>query len=219
MSWLITPQLKSVDGVPIGTPYSGGYVAGFISHNQNGVPTHALIVAPVATGASGASYSTLTTMYTWKTAGTTTSGTTSVFDGVANTSAMVTAGINDHPAAKFCTELSIGGFTDWYLPSRDELDIAYFNLKPTTLVNSTAIGINAYSVPKRNSNYTSTFPAQTGLAIFESGGSEAFADTRHWTSTEAAATTAVVIVLDDGRRANFAKTSSSHTRAFRRITL
>jgi hypothetical protein len=44
---------------------------------------------------------------------------------------MVTAGIDDHPAAQFCVNLSIGGFTDWYLPARYELDIAYFNLKPS----------------------------------------------------------------------------------------
>jgi hypothetical protein len=32
----------------------------------------------------------------------------------------------DHPAAEFCVNLSIGGHTDWYLPARYELDIAYF---------------------------------------------------------------------------------------------
>jgi hypothetical protein len=37
-------------------------------------------------------------------------------------------------------DLSIGGHTDWYLPARYELDIAYFNLKPGTRVNDTQAG-------------------------------------------------------------------------------
>jgi hypothetical protein len=37
----------------IGFPMAGGYFAGYISHTANGVPTHALIVAPRATGATG----------------------------------------------------------------------------------------------------------------------------------------------------------------------
>jgi hypothetical protein len=44
---------------------------------------------------------------------------------------------------------SIGGFTDWYLPARYELDIAYFNLKPSTQANDTSWGSNVYSVPQR----------------------------------------------------------------------
>ena len=125
----------------IGDAFEGGFFAGLISHTANSVATHALIVAPRATGASGTNY-TLTTNYQWKTANTTTTGTTSSFDGAANTAAMVTAGIASHPAAQFCVNLSIGGYSDWYLPARYELDIAYENLKPTTDSNDTSWGIN-----------------------------------------------------------------------------
>jgi hypothetical protein len=69
------------------------------AHTADGNPTHALIVAPRATGATGTGY-TLTTNLAWKTANTTTAGTTSSFDGAANTAAMVTAGIANHPAAQ-----------------------------------------------------------------------------------------------------------------------
>ena len=48
----------------IGDSYQGGYYAGSISHTANGVATHALIVAPRASGASGTGYP-LTTMYRW----------------------------------------------------------------------------------------------------------------------------------------------------------
>jgi hypothetical protein len=51
MSWLITPQ-QPIPAV-IGEPFGGGYFAGYISHTADGNPTHALIVAPRATGATG----------------------------------------------------------------------------------------------------------------------------------------------------------------------
>jgi hypothetical protein len=217
MSWVITPQLKSLDGVPVGTPYGGGYVAGFISTSANNIATHALIVAPRATGATGTGY-TLTTNLQWKTAATTTAGTTSSFDGVANTAAIVTAGIIDHPAAKFCTDLSIGGFTDWYLPSRFELDIAYFNLKPTTGLNVTSTGINPYSVPKRESNYTTTNPARTSLAAFNTS-AEAFVASGHWASNETTASGGQIIGFSEGFQGADTKTNTRQTRAFRRIAL
>lgn len=205
----------------IGDSFGGGFYAGLISHTANGVATHALIVAPRATGASGTSY-TLTTNYQWKTAGTTTSGTTSPFDGAANTAAMVTAGIASHPAANFCVGRSIGGYSDWYLPARFELDIAYFHLKPTTVSNSTSWGINNYSVPQRAANYTAGAPAQTSVSAFQSTGSEPFVSgttvVQHWSSTENASNTAWPVRFSDGfqNSANL-KTAALRVRAFRRV--
>ena len=216
MSWRITPT-QPIPAV-IGEPFGGGYFAGYISHTADGNPTHALIVAPRATGATGSSYP-LTTNLQWKTTATTTSGTTSAFDGAANTAAIVTAGIADHPAAQFCVNLSIGGFTDWYLPARYELDIAYFNLKPSTTANSTSWGSNVYSVPERNINYTATYPAQTALTAFNTS-TEAFIADRHWSSTESTTTNGWDLSFSDGfNRGSFSKTSSRRVRAFRRIAL
>lgn len=206
-------------GLPaIGTSMEGGFFAGAISHTANGVPTHLLIVAPAATGATGTGY-TLTTIKQWKTTFTTTVGTTSTYNGAANTAAIVTAGIALHPAAQFCTGLSIGGYTDWYLPARDELEIAYYNLKPTTNSNDTSYGINAYSVPARGSNYTAGTPAQTSVAAFQSGGAEAFVAAFHWASTEFSSTNAWLPEFNNGLQDDDNKVNSYRVRAFRKVAV
>ena len=196
----------------IGDAFEGGYFAGLISHTANGVPTHALIVAPRATGATGTGY-TLTTNLAWQST-TSTTGATSPFDGAANTALMTNS-----PAANFCTGLSINGYTDWYLPARYELDIAYYNLKPTTASNSTSWGINDYSVPKRTANYTAGDPAQTSVSAFQSTGSEPFVAGSHWSSTEDSSSNAWLLSFNDGTKNILTKAGSLRVRAFRRIAL
>ena len=215
MSWTITPT-QPIPAV-IGEPFGGGFFAGYISHTADGNPTHALIVAPRATGATGTGY-TLTTSLQYKTTNSTTAGTTSDFDGADNTAAMVTAGIVDHPAANFCVGLSIGGFTDWYLPARYELDIAYFNLKPSTDANSTSWGTNIYAVPQRNINWTATYPAQTALTAFNTT-AEAFVATSHWASSEGNASDGWSVNPANGFQNITSKTNARRVRAFRRIAL
>jgi hypothetical protein len=223
MSLLISGDLRlsrtQIIPTVIGEPFGGGYFAGYISHTADGNATHALIVAPRATGATGTGYP-LTTSLQWKTANTTTAGTTSDFDGSANTAAMVTAGIADHPAANFCKNLSIGGFTDWYLPARYELDIAYFNLKPSTDANNTSWGTNIYAVPRRDSNNTAVFPAQTTLTGFNTS-AQSFVAGGHWSSTEDSATKAWDLIFTFGNQRFIANktTTGDRLRAFRRIAL
>jgi hypothetical protein len=207
MSWIIST--KQYIPAIIGEAFGGGYFAGYISHTDDGVATHALIIAPSATGAGGP--------LQWKTTNTSTAGTSSPFDGAANS-----ANMNDaaHPGAQFCEGLSIGGYSDWYLPARYELDIAYENFKPTTANNSTSWGINPYSVPERTVNRTAGAPARTSLAAFQSGGAEAFVANDYWSSTEdASSTKAWGQFFGDGNQFNPNKTDSRRIRAFRRIAL
>jgi len=205
-------------GYQIGQLLQGGYFAGYISHTANGVATHALIVAPRATGASGTNYP-VTTNYQWKTTQTLTGGATSLYDGSANTSALIAAGAANHPAAQFCKNLSIGGYTDWYLPAISEIEIAYYNLKPTTNSNNTSFGINDYSVFKRTSNYTSTWPAQTTVTAFKSTGSETFSTIGHWISTEEDVINTRQFGFAAGIHNLITKNGSIAVRAFRRIAV
>lgn len=218
--WLLNPYrfARGIALPAIGDPFQGGYYGGLISHTADGVATHALIVAPAATGASGTGY-TLTTMYQWKTTTVATANTGSTFDGAANTAAMVAAGIANHPAAQFCVDLNIGGFSDWYLPAHLELEIIYFNLKPSISSNNTSTGINAYAVPPRTANYTSSIPARTLVAAFQQGNTESFTTPNHISSTELTATSARALRFDTGGQSSQVKTGTFMTRVIRKVAL
>lgn len=203
--------------VPVGPPnigdaYEGGYYVGEISTAGNGVADYRLVIAPKSTETSGVQ---------WGGSGTAT-GATSQVDGPAN-SATIAAAI-DPSAAKSCENLTTGGYTDWYLPAYLELEIAYYNLKPTTNANSTVgYGPNAYAVPPRASAYTAGVPPQTSVALFQEGGSEAFVGTigtSYWTSTESNASFAWAFRFADGSYNNFSsKNNGLRVRAMRRVAI
>jgi hypothetical protein len=228
MSWQVTGKQKFP--AVIGEPFGGGFFAGYISHTADGNPTHALIVAPRATGATGSGY-TLTTNPKWADetvdvpAHDTLIGASSDFDGKANTDLMMsliadsTYSAGAFPAAQFCADLSIGGHIDWYLPARYELDIAYFNLKPGTGANNTSWGSNIYSVPKRDNNNTADYPQQTYVTAFNTS-AEAFVAALHWSSTEFDATNAWGLNLSNGAQGGGSKTlTSRRVRAVRKLAL
>ena len=192
----------------IGQVYGGGYYAGQISTTGSGVPTHYLVVAPRALGENSSKG--------WKTTNTSTSGTGSVINGPVNSGNMNNA---SHPAAQFCESLSINGYGDWYMPALNELEVLYYNLKPGIIPNNTASGSNANSVPTRLGSYTSGTPAQTSVALFQTGGAEAFALQNYWTSTQFSATDGWIQSFDDGTQANAGKNNGLYVRAIRRVAI
>jgi hypothetical protein len=192
----------------IGAAYGGGFFAGQIGTSS--VATHNLVVAPVSSGQ---------TVNQWKTSNTSTSGTSSDIDGPANTAAQIAAGAASHPCADFCNNASIGGFSDWYMPAFNELEVCYFNLKPTTTSNLTSFGINPNAVPARASSYTSGNPAQTSAAAFQTGGAEPFDAVGTWSSTEAAFNTAYIVTFSNGYQGASGKNQSQQVRAVRRVAV
>ena len=208
---------NSVTPLPaIGDAYGGGFYAGQIG--VSGVATHYLVVGPVA---SAQSY------LQWKNVNTDTPGAVSVIDGPQNTADMIADGnATVYPAAHFCNNLVTGGQTDWYMPAKNELEVCYYNLKPTTTVNVTSGagwgGINANAVPARASQYSSGTPAQTSSADFKSTGAEDFSSSVvYWSSTgfSADARKGNFQNFDDGVQYGDYKVNSNNVRAVRRVAV
>lgn len=119
----ITSALASA---AIGDEVEGGIYAGIDSIDG----TDYYIVAAKA---SGEEYG-----LQWKTSQTSTPGTSSNTDGLANTQAMQAAGIADHPAAEHCVNYAGGGFSDWHMPARSQMTLMYNNLAGHAEFSATA---------------------------------------------------------------------------------
>jgi hypothetical protein len=117
--------------------------------------------------------------------------------------------------------VGIGGYTDWYVPAKNELEILYFNLKPTTTSNNTSSGINPNAVPARASNYPSGGPpVQTTNALF-AGGAQAFSTANnYWSSSEFSINTfgAWCQSFNSGNQSGLNKVNTDiYARAIRRV--
>ena len=198
----------------IGEAFGGGFYAGQISTAGNGVADYYLIVGPVASAQSGT--------LRWKSVDSGTPGADSFINGPQNTADIVADGNSTtYPAAHFCNNLVTGGQTDWYMPAKNELEVCYYNLKPTTTSNYTNSGTNPNAVPARASNYTSGTPAQTSAATFQAGGAEAFTIFFYWSSTDYAPNSARAWNQYFGAGYQYTpnKVSRYRTRAVRRIAV
>jgi len=191
----------------IGQAYGGGFYAGKI--NVSGTQ-YCLIVAPKASGENSSR--------TWGVYGIST-GQTSVIDGPTNSAVEATL---SYQAASFCEALTIGGYSDWYLPAKNELEVLYYFLKPTTSANNTSMGSNANAVSPEpiSTNYTTGSPAQTSAGIgFRTGETNAFVSQSYWSSTEFNAYDAWRQDFSGGSQNNANKEGISYVRAVRRIAV
>lgn len=164
-------------------------------------------------------------------------------EGFASTQAMHDAGTSTvYPAAHWARSLSIGGKADWYIPARDELELCWRNLKPTTSANHTADkpapssfeyrnngsysdtsasqGVNNNSSPT-GAAYTASIPGQSTSIEFRTGYSEAyeFGSSYYLSSSEYSATYMWVQgwrSVQPGAQYFSSKTDSCRVRAVRR---
>jgi hypothetical protein len=173
-------------------------------------------------------------------------------NGLAATDAMIAADTSTvYPLAHWAKALrelndgeGLSGYTDWYIPARDELELLWRNLKPVTNGNYTTQdrpnaaaytidanlddalphhGINRNSDPA-GAAYTTSDPAQTSVAAFKTGGAEAmaFGSSYYWSSSEFSASDALYqdfYSSSPGRQYIFSKSYSGRARAVRRLIL
>ena len=157
----------------LGTAMDGGFYAGRIRIDGQ---LYALIVAPKNEGEHDDTE--------WIADDKAVPGARSYNDGLANTEAMAVEGSD---LARWAKDLRIGGHADWYIPSQDELEVIYRNLKPTTRENYTynRSGINLHAaIPTLP--YTKDEPLQTVSDAFKEGAAEAFDPVWYWSSTQLA---------------------------------
>jgi hypothetical protein len=202
---------NSITTIPtVGQAYEGGFFAGQISTTGNSIANFNLVIGAKSSAQSSKA---------WKNVYTATPGADSVINGPQNTADMVADGNSTvYPAAHFCNDLVTGGYSDWYMPAYNEIEICYYNLKPTTTANDTGFGINANAVPARASNYTSGTPAQTSATVFQTGNSEAFAG-EYYSSTEATADNAWSLYFVAGKFYADGKPNIRPVRAVRRVAV
>jgi hypothetical protein len=187
----------------IGTAMLGGFFAGLVNINGQ---TKGIIVAPKATGECKGQ---------WAKSDDLIEGATCPVDGQQNTLDMIAA---ETTLGKWVKSLNIAGFTDWHIPSRDQLEIIYRAFKPTSDENWAYSGVNISSVPPHNL-YTNENPKQCELAEFKEGGEEAFDTTWYWTSTQVGEASAWIQTFLTGYQDDGWKDGTTRARAVRTINL
>ena len=111
-----------MSGVIVGDSYGGGIVAYILVNGDTGYDPnvqHGLIAATADQSAG----------IQWDNGENTVTGATdtAIGTGQANTTAIVTKLGAGSYAAQLCNDLIEGGYSDWFLPSKDELNKLYIN--------------------------------------------------------------------------------------------
>jgi len=91
----------------------------------------------------------------------------------------IQGGCSTHPAFEFCQQLVLNGYSDWYLPARDEMCKL---VKASDLCENTNPGVNC----DNSCTISDTTKRVTGLSRYA-----------YWTSSEASATNAWAMILTD----------------------
>ena len=118
----------------VGDFYGGGYVVNIDTLTRTG-----LVCAPTDTG-----------WHVWGCMGTNIIGTSSALGSGQNNTNLILAGCGARPiAASVCADLVLNGYDDWFLPSSQELLLAYTRLRPMNIGN---LGPGNYTSTQINSD-------------------------------------------------------------------
>ena len=216
----------------IGLANEGGFYAGNVVSDEDN-QTYAIIVSD----GNGDSVQTGAGTFQWRTSNTAASWAQYLSDGKTIMDYIAQyENFSEFPAFEWIqNNLNAGsglnGYTDWYLPARDELELIYRHFKPTTQDNNDGTrttsgfggdgathGTNNSSDPN-GSGYTTSNPAQTGITSFQGTNSDALEDGTYWSSTERDASVSWGQYFDGGLQGGNFKDNSNRVRAVRRIAL
>jgi hypothetical protein len=93
-------------------------------------------------------------------------GANSMTDGQANTNTITTLGSSDYEAAYHCQDMVYGGYNDWFLPARDELQNLYTN-RSSLGGFVTSVGGRYWSSTEEDDNNSYHVDFNTGVAAFD----------------------------------------------------
>jgi hypothetical protein len=188
----------------LGTIFAGGYYVGQI---KSGDQFYALIMSGADGELSGR----------WNASDAAVPGAHSLTDGMANTEALAAAGSK---LAQRVRALNINGFDDWYIPSKDELELCYRNAKPSTCRNWVGDGRNESSVPP-GAPYTVDNPVQTTVTALQEDEPDALIPAWYWSSTQHASYSdhAWGQLFGYGYQSGYRKSYAGRARAVRRLPI
>lgn len=123
-SGVVTAEFPTTATVVVGDSYGGGKIAYILQSGDPGYNVsvqHGLIAATAdQNGGATIAWSNITNTLVGTTG-------TALGTGQANTTAIVGQGGCTSGAAWLCNDLTEGSYSDWYLPSKDELNKLYLN--------------------------------------------------------------------------------------------
>lgn len=126
---------------------------------------------------------------------------TSIGNGSQNTNIIMAGCGTVGTAAEICANLNIGGFSDWFLPSRDELELMCWNLR----------GKRHSSHPEYVTIDNPDVPNATGVGL---GGFVVLS--QYWSSSEVNSVDSTILYFSDGFNIPAGKSNSGyHIRAIR----
>lgn len=149
-----TVTFITLPNLAIGQSYQGGIIAYIFVSGDSGYvsgQTHGLI----------ATTSNQSTGSQWGCSGTSIAGTsTTLGTGLANTTAIVNGCTSSTSAAALCNNLSSGGYSDWYLPSYNELNKLYSN--KTSIGGFSSVSYWSSTQSGATTSYSINFSTGTG---------------------------------------------------------
>jgi hypothetical protein len=140
-------------GIYLGQSYAGGRVFYIDSTGE-----HGLVCTSVSIG-----------NFVWGCSGTDIATSTDFGAGEINTAAIAAFCTDANTAAKACDNLDLNGYSDWYLPSLNELNLVYNNIGKHGIV--------------ANNYYWSSSQCAAGYAYYSSGGYGSCGCSGGWFST------------------------------------